>query len=50
MSVADQEYLLSVENREAVVKTLQAKIIERDDDNYDDEQYGEEEPPIYYND
>ena len=30
MSTADQEYLLQVENREAVVRTLQAKIIERE--------------------
>ena len=37
MSQADQEYLLSVQNREAVVRTLQAKILEREGD------YGEED-------
>lgn len=58
MSAVDQEYLLQVENREAVVRTLQAKILERDqigicnenemyfnqDDTYDTQlYYGEQE-------
>lgn len=49
MSLADQEYLLQVENREAVVRTLHAKIIERDQMGGDaDEFYDSEEPQLYY--
>ena len=29
MGITDVEYLLQVEDREAVIKTLQAKILER---------------------
>lgn len=43
MSTADQEYLMQVEDREAVVRTLQGKLIEREQ-LYDDE-YGDEEVP-----
>lgn len=30
MGITDVEYLLQVEDREAVIRTLQAKIVERD--------------------
>ena len=54
MSTADQEYLMQVEDREAVVKTLQAKLIEREqlyEDDYgeedqQDDQYSEDQEPI----
>lgn len=50
MSKTDQEYLLSVENREAVVRTLTAKIIERDQMGLNDEEYLDEEhqTPVLY--
>ena len=43
MSLADQEYLLQVENREAVVKTLQAKILEREANCNMEELFDEDE-------
>lgn len=49
MSLADQEYLLQVENREHVVRTLHAKILEREQLNAEaDEFYDSEEPQAYY--
>lgn len=45
MSLADQEYLLKVENREAVVRTLHSKLLERD---YGEED-SEEEKVLQYN-
>jgi len=43
MNQADQDYLLHVENREAVVRTLKAKIIEREQDEYDGESFANDE-------
>jgi hypothetical protein len=43
MSTADQEYLMQVEDREAVVRTLQGKLLERE--QLYDEEYGDEEVP-----
>lgn len=52
MSIADQEYLLQIENRDDVVRTLQAKIMEREQFGHAGEDYFYQEdastPPIYY--
>jgi hypothetical protein len=53
MSIADQEYLLQIENRDDVVRTLQAKILEREQMGHgESEEYFYQEdnrtPPIYY--